>query len=392
MSDVNIDQLIGYYGFSLCAAGKDTQIIGFEEMFGGRTTASALATIISFVSRVWKADLNDFIRVKSCTKTTLHDIPSEKDCASLLLPPGGTSERCGIYVSGHAHLYRGFYLIFQLTEYELCCFISGCVPLLVGRLNTIQCELRRYGLPMVQEPGTSTSSDKLEATDPSNTTVVAPKQKANKRGRGNATSCSNGKAKSRQDESGNGEPSAVQDTLSKPEEDNRVLHPCGETKDCETDNQPTTRASYGLKCPRNATSERTKCTTDGGKETKGGDGTTIPIKEEQSGDGKQRAKKVKISVSGGGRTGPVILSSHQLSPIDFKQFYEALHCDNLTRVEQITDEFERNSGRDNILYAWSALGRIAMLNTWHYYGVSEEDGKKTLLQGEKYLKKFKNSK
>ena len=78
--------------------------------------------------------------------------------------------------------------------------------------------------------------------------------------------------------------------------------------------------------------------------------------------------------------------------MDFKQFYEALHCDNLTRVEQIEDEFERNSGRDNILYAWSALGRIGMLGTWHLYGVSEEEGKKTLLQGEKYLKKFKNSK
>lgn len=388
MSDVNIDQLSGYYGFCL-STNEELDTISFEEMFGGRTTASAIATIISFVSRIWKTDLNDFIRIKSCTKTTLNELPNEKCCTSLILPLGGRSERSGIFIGGHTIFYRGFYLIQQLTTDELCRFLSGCVPLLVGRLNTIQCELRRYGLPMVQESGNRTSGGKLETTDSSNTTVVAPKQKAHKRGRIPSSSRTNGKGELRQDAKGDVESSTVRVELLKSEEDDRVLHPCGETKNSENDQKPT-RPSCGLKSPRTFTSTGScNPTTDGGKEGEGGEGGRIPTQEEQSGDGKQRAKKVKISVS----RGPgVILSSHQLSPLDFKQFYEALHCDNLTRVEQIEDEFERNSGRDNILYAWSALGRIGMLGTWHLYGVSEEEGKKTLLQGEKYLKKFKNSK
>ena len=389
MSDVNIDQLSGYYGFCL-STNEELDTISFEEMFGGRTTASAIATIISFVSRIWKTDLNDFIRIKSGTKTTLNELPNEKCCTSLILPLGGRSERSGIFISGHSMFYRGFYLIQQLTTDELCRFLSGSIPLLVGRLNTIQCELRRYGLPMVQESGNRTSGDKLETTDSSNTTVVAPKQKSHKRGRVPSSSCANGKGEPRQNEKGNGEAPTVRVALLKSEENDSVLHSCGETKDSEIDTKSTTRPSVGLKSPRTFTSTgSSSSTTDGGKEGERGEGGELSTKEEQSGDGKQRAKKVKISVS----RGPgVILSSHQLSPMDFKQFYEALHCDNLTRVEQIEDEFERNSGRDNILYAWSALGRIGMLGTWHLYGVSEEEGKKTLLQGEKYLKKFKNSK
>lgn len=348
MSNGQIDFIRGITGFSYGNSVFDK--LYFDTLLNGRDAATAYGTLITLL-QLWKTDAYQFILQKSGA-TTLDDLQDTDKCCTMLIEPSATATSTGTtdgyHCAGHRAFYRGFFLIKQLSTEQQHRLLCQTVPCLVGRLATIQSECRRNGI-LLATGSTSVDSSTQLSTDAGNSSGLC---KDTVQRRSNPTKVRNNSTRKLPKEKGSsGEPPIVEITPLETGTCDRLCDDNRETKDLT---KPKSRGAEKRK-------RGTACSSQSNGESSSSSG------EENESGGIMTSEVI-----------PQLETSMQVSQSDFDLLYPKLSAIYLKAVSEMEDPIERMSCHNNIVLAWSILGRVDLLKQWKKYGVDPLEGKVAL--------------